>query len=127
MDPNALGQAASIIATKVANKELIEVPLHCIYWSDGHEHRIPKTANLVKQDPTSYLETLSKKYSELYDVNLVFTSLPRNYTIWRAVKGGHVYLHGHLKGRFRSAERFCHHVWSLLNNDLEDCDCEVCS
>lgn len=63
MDPDALKGLQAEIARKVASKEEILVPLHFLYWSDGKEDKFPgPKANMSQQDPTVYLETLSKKY-----------------------------------------------------------------
>ncbi|CAD0089317.1 unnamed protein product [Aureobasidium vineae] len=126
MDPDALKELRENIAKKVANKEEMTVPLHFLYWSDGREDKVPgPKSQMTQQDPAEYLEMLSKKY--YYNVNLVFTSLPRNYTVWKQnPPRADLYLYGHPRGRFPSTDQFTYHVWSLLNNKVSECDCRLC-
>ncbi|THV86840.1 hypothetical protein D6C99_00821 [Aureobasidium pullulans] len=128
MDSNALKETKDIIDKKVANKEQIVVPLQYIYWSDGKSEKIPAPiTGLEKQDPGHYLKMLSETYSKMYDVNLVFTSLPPNYTVWKSTaKRGDVFLYGHARGRYPSVTQFCPHLWSLLNNNVAQCKCNPC-
>ncbi|KAG9655219.1 hypothetical protein KCU64_g6693, partial [Aureobasidium melanogenum] len=128
MSPDALKELQAEIAKKVANKEEILVPLHFLYWSDGKEDKVPgPNSKMTQQDPAEYLEVLSKKYSADYDVNLVFTSLPPNYTVWKqSPPRSDIYLYGHPRGRFPSIDQFTYHIWSLLNSKAAECDCRLC-
>ena len=67
MDPQAFeewrAEQQALINAKIANKEEIEVPLHDLFWSDGRADKVPgPNARMTKQDPTEYLDALSKKY-----------------------------------------------------------------
>ena len=67
MDPAVFGkwlkEQQALIDAKKANNDEIEVPLHYLFWSDGKADKVPSaTAKMTKQDPTEYLDALSKKY-----------------------------------------------------------------
>jgi hypothetical protein len=65
--------------------------------------------------------------ARVFEVNLVFTSLPINYTVWKQnPPRSDLYLYGHPRGRFPSTDQFVYHVWHLLNNKIAECDCRVC-
>jgi hypothetical protein len=134
------------IDEKIANGDEIHVPLHNLYWSDGKAHKVPDTkSDLTRQeDTTDYLKLLSEKYcmlrstsyyrhktnnltAKFYEVDLVFTSLPINYTVWKQnPPRTDLFLYGHPRGRFPSTDQFVYHVWHLLNNKIAKCDCRLC-
>ncbi|KAI4845910.1 hypothetical protein E4T44_05359 [Aureobasidium sp. EXF-8845] len=133
MDPDVFEQwrkeQQARIDEKIANGEEIHVPLHNRFWSDGRADKVPGTkSDLTRQeDTTDYLKLLSEKYSKFYEVNLVFTSLPINYTVWKQnPPRSDLYLYGHPRGRFPSTDQFVYHVWYLLNNKIAKCDCRLC-
>jgi hypothetical protein len=155
MDPELFEQwrkeEQAKIDEKIANKEEIHVPLHNLFWSDGKADKVPGTNSKMTQqeDPAEYLELLSKKYctlqlihilqmadnrqqtnnntAKVFEVNLVFTSLPVHYTVCKQnPPRSDLYLYGHPRGRFPSTDQFVYHVWHLLNNKLAKCDCRLC-
>jgi hypothetical protein len=136
------------------------IDLALLLGSNGSITRPPRAAAnytlLWGQTPRSqqYLDELSRKYckesllplcqlatttnnliANAYGINVQFTNLPQNYTLWWQVKrgrnnaqgapAGDFFVYGHPRGRYTSVVKFIVHLHSMINV-IVPCPCDRC-
>jgi hypothetical protein len=115
--------------------------LHPHLGSKPHKPTIPRRALAqvllvyLRVNMQLKLTTYNAKTANTYGVNVQFTNLPQNYTLWwkarrgrtnaQGVQAGDFFVYGHPRGRFTSVVKFIVHLHGMINN-IVPCPCERC-
>ncbi|KAK6002970.1 hypothetical protein QM012_000815 [Aureobasidium pullulans] len=108
------------------------------YYSDGIQE---KCASRSSDRLSSYLKGLNNLVNKDKDITrtfgpagVSFDALPNNYVldtrprskVTKGQKEYDNYVYGHAEGKFRTSASFANHVVSILLDNIQGCQCEVC-